>query len=225
MTRPVGVPELVDAGRLRDRARRRAPAPGPTARHAGPVPTRNSLCRRGVDDPPCGPVATPGGAGSRARATLSRAGARDGCGRVRGGRGRGGRHRRRRPGPPLVPGAAGRRSPRAGSGPSCGWPGAGRIRWRSSCTLTSTPDHPALPRGRWVVLRDFLRYGLEEPTGDGEVRISPDVEEGTVSIRLARDGRPAWVKVPAVTVARVPRRDRGDPARPVRSRRRRRWTR
>ena len=63
-----------------------------------------------------------------------------------------------------------------------------------------TPDHPALPRGRWVVLRDFLRYGIEEPTGDGEVRISPEIDGGVVSIRLARDGRPAWVQVPGSKV-------------------------
>jgi len=71
--------------------------------------------------------------------------------------------------------------------------------------LTSTPDHPALPRGQWVVLRDFLRYGLEEATGDGEVRISPETPcsgatPGVVAIRLARDGRPAWVRVPCESV-------------------------
>lgn len=62
-------------------------------------------------------------------------------------------------------------------------------------TLISTPDHPALPRGQWVVLRDFLRYGLEEPTGDGEVRISPEAPRQTVTIRLAREGRPVEVSV------------------------------
>lgn len=40
-------------------------------------------------------------------------------------------------------------------------------------TLSAQPDHPALPRGEWAVLRDFLRYGVEEPTGDGAVRIRP----------------------------------------------------
>jgi hypothetical protein len=121
------------------------------------------------------------------------------------------------PGPPLVPGA--RRPENARSGKRT----ILRLSWHREdplaveLQLTSTPDHPALPRGRWVVLRDFLRYGLEEPTGDGEVRISPDGteggeagdaersrhecgEEGTISIRLARDGRPAWVKVPCATV-------------------------
>jgi len=41
-------------------------------------------------------------------------------------------------------------------------------------SLSAQPDHPALPRGEWSVLRDSLRYGVEEPTGDGEVRIRPD---------------------------------------------------
>src|ERR1700710_3237888 len=69
-----------------------------------------------------------------------------------------------------------------------------RLTWDSAdplavrLTLTSTPDHPALPRGHWIVLRDFLRYGLEEPTGDGAVRISPDSERQKVSIRLAPAG-------------------------------------
>jgi hypothetical protein len=63
-------------------------------------------------------------------------------------------------------------------------------------TLTAQPDHPALPRGRWVVLRDFLRYGLEEPTGDGEVRIRPDELRDRVWFELARPGRAACVSVP-----------------------------
>ncbi len=62
--------------------------------------------------------------------------------------------------------------------------------------LTAEPDHPALPRGRWVVLRDFLRYGLDEPTGDGEVRIRPDALRDRVWFELARPGRAACVSVP-----------------------------
>ena len=61
--------------------------------------------------------------------------------------------------------------------------------------LMAEPDHPALPRGRWVVLRDFLRYGLEEPTGDGEVRIRPDDLRDLVWFELARPGRAASVSV------------------------------
>ena len=62
--------------------------------------------------------------------------------------------------------------------------------------LTAQPDHPALPRGEWVVLRDFLRYGLDEPTGDGEVRIRPDEVRDCLWFELARPGRAACVSVP-----------------------------
>ena len=66
--------------------------------------------------------------------------------------------------------------------------------------LSAQPDHPALPRGSWIVLRDFLRYGLEEPTGDGEVRIRPDVARDRVWLELDRLGRPACVSVSRTTV-------------------------
>jgi hypothetical protein len=66
--------------------------------------------------------------------------------------------------------------------------------------VRSTPDHPALPRGSWVVLRDFLRYGLDEPTGDGSVRIRPDASGERVELRLARAGRPAWISASSSVV-------------------------
>ncbi len=66
--------------------------------------------------------------------------------------------------------------------------------------LTAEPDHPALPRGRWVVLRDFLRYALDEPTGDGEVRLRPDDIRDRVWFELARPGRAACVSVPRAWV-------------------------
>ena len=66
--------------------------------------------------------------------------------------------------------------------------------------LSAQPDHPALPRGSWLVLRDFLRYGLDEPTGDGDVRIRPDEERDRLWLELERDGRPACVSVPRTTV-------------------------
>lgn len=66
--------------------------------------------------------------------------------------------------------------------------------------LTAQPDHPALPRGRWVVLRDFLRYGLDAATGDGDVRIRPDVHGDRVWLELVRCGRPACVSVPVGTM-------------------------
>lgn len=65
--------------------------------------------------------------------------------------------------------------------------------------LTAQPDHPALPRGRWVLLRDFLRYGLDEATGDGEVRIRPDELRDRVWLELARPGRAACVSIPRAT--------------------------
>ena len=62
--------------------------------------------------------------------------------------------------------------------------------------LSAQPDHPALPRGTWVVLRDFLRYGLEEPTGDGVVRLRPDDLRDRLWLELERFGKPACVSVP-----------------------------
>ncbi len=68
-------------------------------------------------------------------------------------------------------------------------------------SLTAQPDHPSLPRGEWVILRDFLRYGLEEPTGDGNVRIRPDSSLDRVWFELERPGRAACVSVPKPLVA------------------------
>jgi hypothetical protein len=61
-------------------------------------------------------------------------------------------------------------------------------------TLAAQPDHPALPRGSWAVLRDFLRYGLEEPTGDGAVRIRPD-GDGHAVLELVGSHKPYAVRV------------------------------
>jgi hypothetical protein len=63
-------------------------------------------------------------------------------------------------------------------------------------SLAAEPDHPALPRGEWDVLRDFLRYGVEEPTGDGAVRIRPGCA-GQVALELAGPGRCYTVHLPA----------------------------
>ena len=89
-----------------------------------------------------------------------------------------------------------------------------RLSWRRddplavALTLTAEPDHPSLPRGEWVVLRDFLRYGLEVPTGDGEVRMRPDASStGSGGARTA--GRAACVSVPARPGPRLPGTDRG----------------
>lgn len=77
-----------------------------------------------------------------------------------------------------------------------------KLSWRPddplavALTLTAEPDHPSLPRGEWVILRDFLRYGLEEPTGDGEVRMRPDAALDRLWLELERPGRAACVSVP-----------------------------
>jgi Streptomyces sporulation and cell division protein, SsgA len=77
-----------------------------------------------------------------------------------------------------------------------------RLVWRSddplavTLTLTAKPDHPSLPQGEWVILRDFLRYGLEEATGDGEVRMRPDAQRDRIWLELERPGRAASVSVP-----------------------------
>ncbi len=92
-----------------------------------------------------------------------------------------------------------------------------RMQWEQDDPLTVTlfisasPDHPALPRGRWVVLRDFLRYGIDEATGDGDVRVRPDRRSACADpagarssltwLELARSGRPCRVGVPAELLA------------------------
>lgn len=68
--------------------------------------------------------------------------------------------------------------------------------------LTCSPDHPALPRGVWAVLRDFLRYGCSHPTGDGLVRIRPDAARLNVVIELVDGSRASVVHVPVATVER-----------------------
>ncbi|MBV9293794.1 MAG: SsgA family sporulation/cell division regulator [Frankiales bacterium] len=67
-------------------------------------------------------------------------------------------------------------------------------------SLDAQPDHPALPRGEWVVLRDFLRYGLEEPTGDGAVRIRPG-DDDRVVLELIGGVKPYAVHAPAALIA------------------------
>jgi hypothetical protein len=65
--------------------------------------------------------------------------------------------------------------------------------------LSTEPDHPSLPRGEWVMLRDFLRYGCSEPTGDGAVRIRPD-GVNRILLALQDDTKTFEVRVPAATL-------------------------
>jgi hypothetical protein len=64
-----------------------------------------------------------------------------------------------------------------------------------SLTVLREPDHPSLIRGEWVMLRDFLRYGLEAPTGDGNVRLWP--AEASVVIDLTGERGRFTISVPA----------------------------
>lgn len=68
-------------------------------------------------------------------------------------------------------------------------------------TLAAQPDHPSLPRGEWAVLRDFLRYGVEEPTGDGDVRIRPG-DDGQVVLELLGSVKPYLLHVPADVICK-----------------------
>jgi len=66
--------------------------------------------------------------------------------------------------------------------------------------LTASPEHPSLPTGRWVMLRDFLRYGLDAPTGDGRVRLAPDPARDRMRLVLQRDCGSCELSVPRTTV-------------------------
>lgn len=80
-----------------------------------------------------------------------------------------------------------------------------RLRWCKDdplavvLTLTAQPDHPALPRGEWAVLRDFLRYGLDEPTGDGAVRLRP-TRDGRVLLELIGRAKTYAIQAPAAMI-------------------------
>lgn len=87
------------------------------------------------------------------------------------------------------------------------------MRWQQddplsvALALSAYPDHPALPSGRWVILRDFVRYGLDAPTGDGDVRLCPRggalnaSRPDVVDLSLARAGRPCVLAVPGSLLA------------------------
>ena len=66
--------------------------------------------------------------------------------------------------------------------------------------LTAYPEHPALPRGEWVVARDVLTLGLSTPAGDGVVKVRHDALRDRVWFELERLGRPACVSVPRADV-------------------------
>lgn len=68
-------------------------------------------------------------------------------------------------------------------------------------SLTASPPHPALPTGNWAILRDFLHYGLDQPTGDGSVKVRPGSDPQLVVIELpAWDGSSLLLAAPAESV-------------------------
>ena len=82
-----------------------------------------------------------------------------------------------------------------------------RLSWRREDPLavtllvTAQPAHPALPSGRWSVLRDMLRDGLDRPVGVGDVRLSPDRLRNRLRITLSGGAsRVCTVSVAAETV-------------------------
>jgi Streptomyces sporulation and cell division protein, SsgA len=68
-------------------------------------------------------------------------------------------------------------------------------------TLTASPPHPSQPSGDWVILRDFLLYGLSEPTGDGAVRVRPGPDPQVIVLELiGQDTPPLLLVAPALTL-------------------------
>ena len=82
-----------------------------------------------------------------------------------------------------------------------------RLLWRPAdpCAvvlrLTASPEHPALARGEWVLLREVLRDGLAGQSGEGLVRVHPDGLRDRVWLELDRSGPPACLSVPRDVVA------------------------
>ncbi len=82
-----------------------------------------------------------------------------------------------------------------------------RLAWCDADPITvelavdAEPPHPSLPTGSWVVLRDFVRYGLDEPTGDRGVRVRPGPGDH-VTFELPRPDstQPCRVSVSAAAV-------------------------
>ncbi|HEU4911926.1 MAG TPA: SsgA family sporulation/cell division regulator [Actinomycetes bacterium] len=100
----------------------------------------------------------------------------------------------------AVPVPAGRRSGTFVLALKLSWSDADPI--TVGLTVVADPPHPSLPSGTWVVLRDFLRYGLDEPTGDCAVRVRPGPDREQVTFELPRpdSGEPCRLSVSAAAV-------------------------
>lgn len=69
--------------------------------------------------------------------------------------------------------------------------------------LRASPPHPALPSGDWAILRDFLHYGLDAPTGDGAVRVRPGPDQQVVVVELPGRDATALVLVASAHTLRA----------------------
>ncbi|MGZ4618800.1 MAG: SsgA family sporulation/cell division regulator [Frankiaceae bacterium] len=81
------------------------------------------------------------------------------------------------------------------------------LRWRAADPLSvdlevsAEPPHPTLPCGRWVILRDLLSRGLDEPAGDAAVRLRPEPARDRLYLELRATGNAeARLSVPAGAV-------------------------
>ncbi len=81
------------------------------------------------------------------------------------------------------------------------------LRWRAvdplsvDLEVSAEPPHPTLPCGRWVILRDLLGRGLDEPVGDAAVRLRPEPARDRLHIELRATGNgEARLSVPARAV-------------------------
>lgn len=69
-----------------------------------------------------------------------------------------------------------------------------RLVWSAADPLAVRVEVADPPVGHWVVLRDALRTGLTQPTGIGQVRISP--AGANVALTLRIPGRLLVVRLP-----------------------------
>ena len=90
---------------------------------------------------------------------------------------------------------------------SASWSVLIELRWRANDPLSidldvrGEPPHPSLPCGHWVVLRDLLCRGLEEPAGDSGVRLWPEPSGDRLHLRLPTAGdTDVLLRVPAAPI-------------------------
>jgi len=79
---------------------------------------------------------------------------------------------------------------RADAPESAPWRVLVELRWRAADPLSvdlevsAVPPHPTLPCGHWVILRELLSRGLDEPAGDAAVRLQPEPARDRLQLEL-----------------------------------------